>query len=431
MIPSGDKTVLENGVRILTDPMPEVRSVALGIVLDAGPRNETPEQRGLAHLCEHLIFQGTGSRTVDQIAQMMDTAGGSFGGFTARDYTCFSATVLDDYLTFALDLFGDVLLNSIFPNEAVEREKSAILREIALVDDVPQERVHGRLKSHAWGSHPLGTPITGLAETVRGLSREDVIYFVHKHYMPDRMIVAAAGNVDHLELVAQARDAFWRLIGESGASVSAPATFTPGVAVESAAVTQAYFALGLEARPYGDLERYALHLLSTVLGGGISSRLFRRLRVERGLVYGISSEYHAYRDAGMIVIEGSTMPELLLKVLSLVLEELQDLAQADEPFDPEELWKGKMQLRGQHLISSENSHTRMSRLATQELYFGRRIPSTTIVERIAAVDGEVMKALCRGFLAEALPRAALAVVAPEGSPGCSSSSLEKLLSGLG
>jgi predicted Zn-dependent peptidase len=423
-------TRLENGVRIVTDWMPEVRSVALGILLDAGPRDETPRQRGLAHLSEHLVFQGTSSRSADQIAQLMDTGGGSFGGFTARDYTCFSASVLDDYLTYALDLFGDIMLNSTFPAEAVEREKDAILREIALVDDVPQERVHARLKALAWGGHALGVPIAGLAETVSGLSRDDVIYFVHSHYLPDRMIVAAAGNVDHAEFVAQARDAFWRMLGQAGPAPAPAVPFTPGFTLESAPVSQAYFALGLDARPYTDPDRYALHLLSTLLGGGVSSRLFRRLRLERGLVYDIRADYHAYRQAGMLVIEGSTTPDLLPAVVELVLTELRNLALADEPFDAEELWKAKMQVRGQHLIASENSDTRMSRLATQVLYFGRRIDSPAVLAEVAAVDDQAMRAVCRGVLAASLPRAALAVVAPHGSAQISVPSMDGLLAGL-
>lgn len=411
--PLVQKTVLENGIRVVTETMAEMRSVAIGILIEASPRNEEPGQNGLAHLAEHLMFQGTSSRDASQIARLMDLGGGSIGGFTARDYTCYFATVLDDYRTYAIDLLGDVLLNSIFPPQNLETGKRTILREMAMSRDNPFERAHNLLKSYAWQGHVLGSPIIGTPASVEALSREDVIYFIHKHYMPDRVIIAAAGSVEHEDFVAQVRDAFWRMLGQSASLDPDPPHYRSGVILEQMPVSQAYFSVGLPAPSYTHPNRYALHLLNTVLGGGSSSRLFRRIRGEHGWVYDIGSEYHAYRDAGMLVIEGSTAPEYLLQVLELVRDELHNLLAGPEPIDDEELVEAKRQIRGQHLITSENTNTRMSRLATQELYFGRHVPSKEILSQIDSVDSQSLRRLARENLVEALGEITVAVVGPE------------------
>ena len=424
------KTTLENGIRVVTETMSQVRSIAISIVVDVGPKDEAPEQSGLAHFVEHLMFKGTSSRDAMQIARLMDVAGGLMGGFTSRDYTCYFATVLDDYHTYALDLFGDVILNSIFDEESLERERRVILQEIEADRDAPDQMAHNLLKATIWPHHPLGRTIAGQPEVVERVTREDIIYFVHEHYLPDRLIIAAAGNVEHEDFVAQVRDALWRMLGQSEPTVSARPEYQAGVTLEHMPVSQAYFSLGIRAYPYAHPDRYGLHVLNNVLGGGISSRLFRRIREERGLVYDISSEYHAYRDDGLLVIEGSTPPKYLIPVLGLTLVELWKLASADEPVDEEELWKAKMQIRGQHLIASENAHTRMSRLATQELYFGRQIPSDEILAQIEALDGQILQRLANEALVDALRQVTIAVVGPKVPQHYSASSIEELLASL-
>jgi len=423
------KTTLANGIRVVTDTMPAVRSVSIGVLVDASPRDEAPEQSGLAHLIEHAMFQGTSSRDAMQIARLMDVAGGQMGAFTSRDYTCYCATVLDDYRTYALDLLGDILLNSLFPTESLEREKEAILREIAVGRDTPGERTHALLKAFAWSGHPLGRPVVGQPDTVRSLTREDVIYFVHEHYLPGRMIIAAAGSVEHDDFVAQVRDAFWRLLGQSEPRASTRPTYQTGVTMEHMPVSQAYFSLGVRACPYTHPDRYSLHALNSVLGGGISSRLFRRIREERGLVYHIGSEYHAYRDDGMLVIEGSTDPEYLAEVLDLTLAELGKLVNTDGPLE-DELWKAKMQIRGQHIIAAEDVYTRMSRLATQELYFGRHIPTDEILDQVETVNGHTIRRLAADTLRDTPHQIAVAIVGSDVSQRCSTSAVEELLTGL-
>jgi len=421
------KTVLENGIRVVTASMPGVRSVSMGVLINAGPRDESPEECGLAHLIEHAMFQSTSSKNATQIASIMDTAGGQMGAFTARDYTCYTATVLDDYRTYALELLSDLLLNSIYPEENMEREKGVIMREIDASNDLPSKKVHSILKESIWADHALGRPIFGWPETVKPLTREDIIYFVHKHYLPNRMIISAAGNLEHSDFVAQVRDFFWSLMGESIPTDNGPPSYKAGVTIEHASVSQAYFSLGIRAFPYAHPDRYGFHLLNAILGGGISSRLYRRMREERGLVYEISSQYHAYEDDGVLVIEGSTKPEYLMQVLGLTLVELWRLITLDEPADEEELWKAKMQIRGQHIISGEITSTRMSQLATQEQYFGRYIPAEEIIGEIDAVDNRMLERMARESLIKFLKQTAIAIVGPKAPEYYSVSSIEDLL----
>lgn len=424
------KTTLTNGIRVVTLSMPHVRSIAMGIMVDAGPRNEDREQGGLAHLVEHILFQGTSDRNATQIAQLIDVAGGQMGAFTARDYTCFTAMVLDEHQTYALDLLGDMLLNSILPAESIETEKEAILREIDGVRDNPEERAHALLKAAAWRNHPLGNPVAGRRDTLKALTREDAIYFVHKHYLPDAMIVAAAGNLLHEDFVAQVLDAFWRMLGQNQPAICEPPAFHGGVTIEYLPVSQTYFSLGMRALPYAHPDRYALHILNNLLGGGVSSRLFSSLRKEKGLVYEIRSEYHAYRDAGILVIEGSTVPENLVEVLGTVLAELKSLVSGGEAPGEEELLKAKMQVRGQHLISAENTSTQMTRLASQEFYFGRHIPTEEILAEINAVDSPTLKRVADEVLAEEFRRLRVAVVGPEAPQHYSPSLIQELLATL-
>ncbi len=407
------KSKLENGIRVVTESMPSVRSIAMGIIVEAGLCDEQPQKNGQAHMLEHLMFQGTSSRDSLQIARLMDEAGGCVGGFTTRDYTCYSATVLDDYRTYALELLGDILLNSIFLSEDIEREKETILREIDALYDLPDKRVDTLLKAHTWNGHPLGRSITGQPETVRALTREDVVCYFQNRYLPDRLIVAAAGNIDHQDFVAQVQDAFWRMLGQTIPTTSQRLEYHAGIAVEHMPVSQVYFSIGIQAFPYADPDRYGLHILNKILGDGISSRLFRHIRENQGLVYDIGSEYHAYRDGGLLVIEGSTKPKYFQQVLGQTLSVISRLFTGRDPVQAEELLRAKNQIKAQHIIAAEDTNTRMSRLATQELYIGRHISTREIVEQIDTVDIKSLEEIAKQGLAENLSRMAVAIVGPE------------------
>lgn len=422
------RTTLENGLRVVTESMPSVRSIAIGFLVDAGPSNEPKNKSGLAHLVEHTMFNGTSSRNASQIARFMDEAGGSLGAFTTRDYTCYTATVLDDYRTYALDLMGDILLNSTFPKDKLEREKTAIINEIEASFDIPTKRVHALLKEFVWPNHSLGRSIAGRPDNVKALTREDIIYFVHENYLPNRIIISAVGNLDHEDFVAQVRDAFWRMLGQSLNTQHETPTFRSGVTTSHLPVSQVYFSIGFRSYPYSHQSRYVLHLINKILGGGLSSRLFHRLREEKGLVYDIGSEYHAYRDDGIIVVEGSTAPEYFQQVIALTLVELWQLFSNSEPINEEELWKAKMQIRSQHLISGEDTNTRMGRLTTQELYFGKFIPDSEVLHQIDNVDLQKIKEVCQYLFTKSLANLSIAVVGPETPEFYSQHSIEELVS---
>lgn len=420
------KSLLDNGVRVVTLSMPNVRSIAMSVMIETGIMDEAQGQSGLAHMVEHMMFRGTRNRDALQIARFMDEAGGQVGGFITRDYTCYTATVLDDYRTFALELLGDVLLNSLFLPEDIEREKRTIVREIESGWDIPDQRVDGLLKSFVWKDHHLGKTINGSISDVQQLTQDDVKAFVNANYRPDRTIITAAGNVSHDDFVSQVQDAFWRMDGQSRLRRHTKPRFHSGIVLETVPVSQVYFTIGVRAHPYAHPQRYNLHIINKILGGGISSRLFRRIREERGLVYDIRSEYQSYRDDGMLVIEASTSPELFLQVLELTIREIHRTLSGEDPIDEEELWKAKMQIKGQHLLAAESSNTQMSRLATQELYFGEHISSEQIVAAIDAVEAGSLSRSAAGLIAARSDHSSLAVVGPHSPDDYNSAMIGKV-----
>lgn len=423
------KSKLENGLRVITKSMPGVRSIAIAVLVDTGIADEPEEKNGLAHLVEHLLFRGTSNRSAIQIAQFMDEAGGQMGGFITRDYTCFTATVLDDFRTFAIELFGDIFLNSLFLQKDIEREKRTLLQEIETALDAPDQRTDQHLKAHVWKEHYLGKSIAGYPKMVAGLTREDVIDFFHSNYLADRIIIAAAGHVEHKDFVAQVQDAFWRMKGKSPSRDCPDPEFNPGIVVEYQPVSQVYFSIGIRAFAYAHPQRYNVHVANKIMGGGISSRLFRRIREERGLVFDISSEYHAYQDDGLIVVEASTSPENFRDVMALTLDEINKMFSGNGPVDDDELWKAKMQIRGQHIISSESSYTQMSRLATQELYLAEHITSERILRSIDDVNKQTVENVL-DLLRPTLTNTAIAVVGPNAPDHYSKSMLDSLWNGF-
>lgn len=424
-----EQSLLENRIRVVTKKMEGVRSISLGFLMAAGPMDEPAGQGGVAHLTEHLLFNGTGRRDADEIARMMDSTGGQVSGFTSRDYTCFTTTVLDDYRTYLIDLMGDILLNSQFAEQAVQQEKETIIRELSAQADRPDLCAHEGLKAHIWAGHPLGRRIGGSIASVAGLRQADVFDFFTGQYQPRRLIIAAAGNVQHQDLVNTIADAFWMMNDDGGVDRPPPPrpAFHGGVTVSCKGVSHVYFSMGLRAAPYAAQQRYLIHLFTVILGGGMSSRLFRKLRQEQGLVYEIQAEYQAYRDDGVIVIEGSTTPELLQPVLAQILVEIKGIALQILPVTAEELWIAKMQLKGQHTIAQENSHTCMSSLATQAFYFNRFIDSAEILAQIEKVDLARMNNLSTHVLTGGLTDSALSLVGPTCEPVCHTTALEKML----
>lgn len=382
-------STLENKLRVVTESIPGSRSVCIGILVAAGPQQEPQDKMGLAHLTEHGFFLGTSGRDSRAISRLVDETCGTVGAFTSRDYTCFYAHIMRDYRPFAWDLLGDLLLNSTFPESRILKERDIVMQEIGISHDHPESRLNDTIKRSIWPNHPLGRPVAGDCDSVSRLTREDIIYFVGQNYTPDRMIVAAVGDIDHASTVTDAQDSFWRLLGATQPSEPTVCEFESSVLVQTSNVSHSYFSLAFPGRKYDCHDRYSLYALNTLLGGGMSSRLYTRLREQLSAVYEISSSYDAYQHAGALLIDGATSPENLPVVVNAVMQELAELAQ--DGVDEEELHRTKMHIRGQHLLATDSSHTRMSRLLTQQFYFDRMIPEEEILAAIDDLTGDALQ----------------------------------------
>jgi len=396
---------LENSVRVLTEHMEGVRSVSVGVIVNVGSKDEKAPERGYAHLVEHMLFQGTDQRDARAIAEMMEIGGGAIGAFTTRDYTVYHATVLDEYVPFALEALGDMLCNSVLPDEALARQRSVILNEVAGSDD-PMHRVNDLLKATLWPAHPLGYPVIGLESTLREAGRESLLEFMRRHYIGNKTTLAAAGNVDTTNFVAQARDSFWSL---ERCDVPPPPPLpspVPGsVVVEPRDLQQVHFAMAWPAPVYASPERYAWHVFSALFGGGATSRLYHRLREEMGMVYYINAQYQAYGGAGALVVEGGTLPHTLVPVLARTLIELLRMGEEDVNLDDHH--RATQSLISQHLVSGDSAYVRMSRLGLQELYFGRPISSTEVTDELKRQSPEMVRQVAQQTFNTGLPTIAM------------------------
>lgn len=407
-----NRTRLDNGVRVITESVPQTGSAAISVLVDAGPQDEPVGKSGLAHLCEHALFLGTPLRTNRDLAELIDAAGGCFGAFTAPDYTCFYAHVLEDYVSYALDLLGDILVASKYPEELLEREKAVICQEIHGSKDNPDDIVLQMTKECLWPGDKLSSSLTGEAEDVERLDRSDVTRFVSRQYSPDRIIIAAAGGVEHESVVEQAQDAFWALRGQSGPRESVPPSVEGGVKVRSMPTRQCSFAVALPTPPYGDDGRYSLHVLNNLIGGGMSSRLYQSLREANGLVYSIQSGLLSYVRGGAMIITGATMTDNLLQSIQLVLIQLTSLAIWEQPIEEEELWKSKMLVRSQSRMAIDIISNRVSRIATQEFHFGRRLSDDQMIREIDSVSIDDLRLIAANVLLAGMPNLAICVAGP-------------------
>ncbi len=410
--PATNWTRLDNGVRVVTERVPGFGTAGISILVDAGPQDEMAGQSGLAHLCEHALFLGTPLRSSQELAKLIDAAGGSFGAFTAPDYTCFYAYVLGDYVSYALDLLGDILVASKYPEESLEREKEVISQEILGYQDSPEHILLQSNKGILWSGSSLSNSLLGSADSIRSLSRSDVIKFVSRQYTPDRIIVAVAGQLEHDSIVEQVQDALWTLRGQSAPREEKPIKLGRGVRVTTMPIAQSSFSVAVPVFEYGHKSRYALHVLCNLIGGGMSSRLYQCLREKHGLVYSVNASILAYRRAGMMAISGGTNPEHLVQTVELVLVELMRLGLWENPIGEEELWKSKMQVRSQSRMATDSISNRVSRVATQEFHFGERIEDADILEAIDAVTIEDIKTLASDVLLEGIKQLAISVVGP-------------------
>ena len=381
-----NKTVLDNGVRIVTKKMPHVRSVSMGVWVNAGARDESPEDNGLSHLIEHMIFKGTARRTAYQIAKEFDAIGGLTNAFTSLESTCYHAKVMDTHLAQMVDILSDILLNSVFDGREIDRERPVILQEIGMVEDSPDEYVHVLSGSNFWGDHPLGRSILGTRENVLRFNADSVKRFFSRFYQPDRIVISAAGNLDHDHFIKLAAKEFENIPPGKGLPRRVTPTGHARVEIHSRDIEQAHLCLMTTGLSITDPRRYVLSLMNTLLGGNMSSRLFQEIRERRGLAYAVYSFISSFVDTGMFGIYAGVAPENVDETIEPILKELRRLKST--PVGAAELRDAKEYTKGSLLLASESNENQMVRLAQNEIHFGRFTPIDEILDRIDQVTAE-------------------------------------------
>ncbi len=395
-----NKTVLDNGIRVLSRELPDTRSVSLGIWVENGSRHEARPQNGISHFLEHLYFKGTERRSALQIAEEIDSVGGVLNAFTAKEYTCYYVKVLDENVPLAVDLLSDIFLHSVFDPEEIERERSVILQEISQTEDTPDDYVHDLFSLDFFPDHPLGRPICGDAATVGKMQREDFLNFVHERYLPGRVIVAAAGHVGHDYL---AREFGARLgsipkakLEAQNSEITGAPQLRSGVFQHAKQLEQAHLCFGVAALHQAHPKRYAAYVLNTLLGGGMSSRLFQEIREKRGRVYSVYSFLSSYRDIGYLGIYAGTSLEWAEEVVELTLNETKRLA-AGEIAD-QEVERTKNQLVGNMILGLESSDSWMSHIAKDEIYFQKALSLEDIIQGVRSVTRDAVVELAASIL---------------------------------
>ncbi|MDA8097052.1 MAG: insulinase family protein [Desulforudis sp.] len=383
------KVVLDNGVRVLTEEIPHVRSVSLGVWVNVGSRDESDHNNGISHFIEHMMFKGTKKRTAKEIAESLDAVGGQINAFTTKEYTCYHTKVLDEHIDLAIEVVSDMLFGSLFAPEDIEREKNVIVEEIKMYEDAPDEMVHDVLTGSMWQTHSLGRPIIGNEEIVRNVDRSTLLDFYEQHYRCGDMVISCAGNIKHEQVVEKLRAAFEHLPAANGPRLyTAPRPVTEAVCRQKD-TEQVHLCVGTEGLRLDDDDAYVMQVINTVLGGGLSSRLFQKIREERGLVYTVFSYHSSYHDTGLFCVYAGLSSANANQVLQIVMDELNELKV--NGVGETELKRTKDQLKGSFLLSLENVNTRMSRLGKSELYLGRVTTPDEVVERLQAVTGDQIK----------------------------------------
>jgi predicted Zn-dependent peptidase len=367
--------------------MPQVRSVTIGVWLTRGSRHESEEQGGIAHFVEHMLFKGTDSRSAEDIAQAIDSIGGQLDAFTAKEYAGYYIKVLDEHLPLAVELLSDIVMHPAFVEEEVGREKRVILEEIKMVEDTPDDLVHELFTQHFWEGHPLGRPILGSKESVEAFTGRSLREYFDHAYVAPNMIVSAAGNLEHPSVRDLVSRAFATLPKNGESIPQRPPTVKPSVLLRTKELEQSHICLGTNSYQQNHEDRYVSYILNSVLGGSMSSRLFQNVREKRGLAYSVFSGMSAYRDAGNMTIYAGCAADAVEEVIDLSVEELRGLKRTPVPDD--ELKRAKDHLKGSLMLSLENTASRMSHLARQEIYFDRHFSldeTLAGVQRVTAAD---------------------------------------------
>ena len=390
------RQILPNGLTIITEQMQHIRSASIGVWLQTGSRDEDAEWNGISHFIEHMVFKGTKHRTAEEIARQVDSFGGNMDAFTAKECICFNVKVLDEHVPTALDILSDLVLNPLFEAADIARERGVILEEIKMDEDNPDYLVHEIFTQNFWKDHPLGKPILGTKETVKRFERDPVLDAYAHRFAPGNIIVSAAGNLDHDKFVDLVTRHFEHMKPMSnGFHSSQPKIVSRIILRNKKALEQVQLCIGVPAYPIAHEKRHAGYILNTVLGGGMSSRLFQNIRERQGLAYSIYSDLNPYRDTGCLAVYAGTSLASAAKVVQSVVSEFRKLK--TEPVPEEELRRSKAQLKGSLMLSLESSTSRMSNLARQEMYFDRFYDLDELIEKIEAVTVEDLTMLANEF----------------------------------
>ncbi|HLH38101.1 MAG TPA: pitrilysin family protein [Bryobacteraceae bacterium] len=386
------RATLGNGIRVITEKMPHVRSVSVGIWIGTGSREEAPHETGISHFIEHMVFKGTKNRSAEQIARSVDSIGGGLDAFTSKELVSYNVKVLDEHLPDAFDVVADLVRNPLFQEADIEKEKGVILEELKMEVDNPEYLIHEIFSSNFWKGHPLGRPILGTKQTIRGFDRDKIERYYRQFYTPANILITAAGSLDHPKLVRLAEQHFSDLKPRAITSRQAPPRpHAPLVFRNKSSLEQVHVYIGVPSAAMPDESRFGWLVLNTILGGGMSSRLFQNIREKQGLAYTVYSELMMYRDAGCMLIYAGTSLKSAGKVVESIAQELRRLS--DELVSEDELRRAKDHLKGSYVLSLESTSSRMGNLARQELYFKRFFSLDEMLESVERVTAEEVRQL--------------------------------------
>ena len=410
------KVVLDNGIRIVAEKMASVKSVSIGLWVNIGSRDEEASEHGMSHFLEHMFFKGTEKRSAKEIAREIDAIGGELNAFTSRETTTFYAKVLDDHLPKAVELLSDNFHYSKFDPREIEKEKQVVIEEIKMVEDDPEDLVHDLYTKEIWKGNPLGRPILGTIETISGITRKKIIHFLKRTYDPHEIVISVAGHFDLNTLMKMLDKAFGRYTAnETRLHPRIAPEITPHFQIKKRKLEQVHLCIGTQGLPQGHPDRYALYVMNTILGGSVSSRLFQEVRERRGLAYSIYSYPSSYQDGGLFTVYAGASAQNAPKVMGLILKELRKMK--DKGIDVVELEKAKNHIKGSLMLSMESTSSRMSKLAKDELYFGRYFSLAEVAAEINKVSMDQVRQLAENiFNPKYLSLTALGKIDPEMLP---------------
>lgn len=383
------KTVLPNGVRIITEEIDYVRSVSIGLWVGAGSRDEREDYEGISHFIEHMLFKGTKNRTARELAESLESVGGQLNAFTTKEYTCFYAKVLDEDMDLAVDVLSDMFFNSLFDEKEIEKEKKVVIEEIKMYEDSPDELIHDLFSEYVWNDHPLGKPILGTEESIRGLSREKIIDYLGHHYAPDNLVVAVAGKINHEEVLKKLAPLYGEFRRGGKRILEGTPTGQTIHRYNTKDTEQMHLVMGVPGLGQDDDDIYPMHIINNILGGGLSSRLFQGIREQRGLAYSVYSYHSTYVDSGMFAIYAGTTPSNTQEVVECILAEVQEMK--TNGITADELAKTIAQVKGSLYLGLESVSSRMSRLGKTELSYDRVISPDDVVEKLEKVTLDDVK----------------------------------------